>query len=56
MYAILQNKTNRVNRDILEFTRKLIDPLKGLFFQKVEKGEIDAELNEKLFRFFSDQG
>jgi uncharacterized protein (DUF362 family) len=36
-----------------EFTRKLLDPLKGLFFQKVEKGEIDAELNEKLFKFFS---
>jgi uncharacterized protein (DUF362 family) len=39
-----------------EFTRKLLDPLKTLFFQKVEKGEIDAELNERLFRFFSDQG
>jgi uncharacterized protein (DUF362 family) len=36
-----------------EFTRKLLDPLKGLFFQKVEKGEINAELNEKLFKFFS---
>jgi hypothetical protein len=39
-----------------EFTRKLLDPLKELFFQKVEKGEIDAELNERLFKFFSDQG
>ena len=36
-----------------EFTRKLLDPLKELFFQKVKKGEIDAELNEKLFKFFS---
>jgi len=36
-----------------EFTRKLLDPLKELFFQKVEKGEIDPELNEKLFKFFS---
>jgi hypothetical protein len=36
-----------------EFTRKLLDPLKELFFQKVEKGEIDPELNEKIFKFFS---
>ena len=36
-----------------EFTRKLLGPLKELFFQKVEKGEIDPELNEKLFRLFS---
>ena len=34
-----------------EFTRKLLGPLKELFFQKVEKGEIDPELNEKLFKF-----
>jgi len=39
-----------------EFARKLLDPLKTLFFQKVEKGEIDAELNEKLFKLFSGQG
>ncbi len=38
-----------------EFTRKLLDPIKELFFQKVEKGEIDAELNEKLFKFFADE-
>ena len=36
-----------------EFTRKLIGPLKELFFQKVEKGEIDQELNEKLFKLLS---
>jgi len=36
-----------------EFLRKLIDPLKTLFFQKVEKGDLDAELNEKLFKLFS---
>jgi len=36
-----------------EFTRKLLGPLKELFFQKVEKGEINPELNEKLFKFFS---
>jgi uncharacterized protein (DUF362 family) len=36
-----------------EFLRKLADPLKGLFFQKIEKGELDAELNEKLFKFLS---
>jgi uncharacterized protein (DUF362 family) len=36
-----------------EFTRKLLGPLKELFFRKVEKGEIDPELNEKLFKFFS---
>ena len=36
-----------------DFIRKLADPLKALFFQKVEKGELDAQLNEKLFKLFS---
>jgi uncharacterized protein (DUF362 family) len=36
-----------------EIIRKLLDPLKGLFFQKVKKGEVDLEMNERLFRFLS---
>jgi uncharacterized protein (DUF362 family) len=36
-----------------EFLRKLADPLKDLFFQTVRKGEISAELNENLYRFFT---
>ncbi len=36
-----------------EFARKLADPLKSLFFQKMEKGELDEELNRKLFELFS---
>jgi uncharacterized protein (DUF362 family) len=36
-----------------EFLRKLADPLKDLFFQTVRKGEISAELNEKLYRFLT---
>ena len=35
-----------------EFIRLLADPIKSLFFQKIEKGELDAELNEKLFKLF----
>ena len=36
-----------------EIVRKMLDPLKGLFFQKVEKGEVQLELNERLFKFLS---
>jgi len=36
-----------------DFIRKLADPLKTLFFQKVKKGELNAQLNEKLFKLFS---
>ena len=36
-----------------EFLRKLADPLKDLFFQTVRKGEINAELNERLYRLLS---
>ncbi len=36
-----------------EFLRKLLDPLKTLFFQKVKRGNLDAELNERLFKLFS---
>ena len=34
------------------FARLLADPVKALFFQKVERGEIDGELNRKLFELF----
>ncbi|MGQ9695100.1 MAG: DUF362 domain-containing protein [Thermodesulfobacteriota bacterium] len=33
--------------------RILAHPLKALFFQKVEKGELDEELNKKLFAMFN---
>jgi uncharacterized protein (DUF362 family) len=36
-----------------EFLRKLADPLKDFFFQTVRRGEISAELNEKLYRLFT---
>jgi hypothetical protein len=39
-----------------EFLRKLADPLKDLFFQTVRKGEINAELNERLYRLFTQEG
>jgi uncharacterized protein (DUF362 family) len=39
-----------------EFLRKLADPLKDLFFQTVRKGEISAELNERLYRLFTREG
>jgi hypothetical protein len=36
-----------------KFLRKLLDPLKSLFFQKVEKGELDPETNRELYQFFT---
>jgi uncharacterized protein (DUF362 family) len=39
-----------------EFLRKLADPLKDLFFQTVKKGEISAELNERLYHLFTKEG
>ncbi len=39
-----------------EFMRKLADPLKDLFFQTVKKGEINAELSERLYRLFTKEG
>jgi hypothetical protein len=39
-----------------EFLRKLADPLKDLFFQTVKNGEINAELNERLYRLFTKEG
>ncbi len=35
------------------FVRLLADPIKSLFFQKIEKGELDEEMNRKLFEFFT---
>ncbi len=37
------------------FARLLADPLKSLFFQKIEKGELGDELNKKLYQFFTDE-
>ena len=34
------------------FARILADPIKSLFFQKLEQGELDEELNRKLFELF----
>lgn len=36
-----------------QMARVLAQPLKGLFFQKIRKGEFSAELNRKLFNMFS---
>jgi hypothetical protein len=36
-----------------KFMRKLLDPMKTLFFQMVEKGELDPELNSKLYQLFT---
>jgi hypothetical protein len=35
------------------FVRLLADPVESLFFQKIEKGEIDQELNAKLYELFT---
>jgi uncharacterized protein (DUF362 family) len=37
------------------FVRKLLDPMKSLFFQRIEKGELDLELNRKLYQLFTQQ-
>lgn len=34
------------------FARILSDPVKSLFFQKLEQGELDTELNRNLFALF----
>ena len=36
------------------FARVLADPMKTLFFQKAEKGEVDAELNKSLYNMFTE--
>jgi hypothetical protein len=36
-----------------EFPRLLADPIKSLFFEKIEKGELDEEVNRKFFEFFT---
>jgi hypothetical protein len=51
MEPFFQYKDPGVGR---EFLRKLADPLKDLFFQTVEKGEINQELNETLYRLFTE--
>jgi hypothetical protein len=37
------------------FARLLADPLKSLFFQKLEQGELDAEANRKLYQLFTEE-
>jgi uncharacterized protein (DUF362 family) len=38
-----------------KFARLLADPVKSLFFQKIEKGEIDQDLNKKLYDSFTEE-
>jgi len=37
------------------FLRLLADPLKSLFFQRIEQGALDAELNRKLYELFTER-
>jgi hypothetical protein len=37
------------------FARLLADPLKSLFFQKSEQGELDTEANRKLYQLFTEE-
>ncbi len=39
-----------------KFARILADPIKSLFFQKVEQGKLDAEANRQLFDLFTGEG
>jgi uncharacterized protein (DUF362 family) len=36
-----------------KFARILADPLKSLFFQKLEQGELDAQISQKLYKLFT---
>ena len=37
-----------------KFARALADPLKGLFFKKLDEGELDLEMCRKLFKLFTE--
>ena len=36
-----------------KFTRLLADPIKSLFFQRIESGEVNEDLNRELYEFFT---
>jgi hypothetical protein len=38
------------------FARILADPIKSLFFQKVERGELDGKANRQLYELFTGKG
>jgi uncharacterized protein (DUF362 family) len=38
------------------FARILADPIKSLFFQKVERGELDGKANRELYEMFTGKG
>jgi hypothetical protein len=50
MDPFFQYKDEGVGRKLV---RVLADPVKSLFFEKVEKGVLDDELNKTLYRMFS---
>ncbi|MBI5967895.1 MAG: DUF362 domain-containing protein [Deltaproteobacteria bacterium] len=52
MEDFFQYKEPSVGR---RFARLLADPLKSLFFQKLERGELDAESNQKLYKLFTEE-
>jgi len=52
MEDFFQYKEPSVGR---RFARLLADPLKLLFFQKLERGELDTESNQKLYKVFTEE-
>jgi len=54
IFAYMEDFFQYKDRGLMtEFARKLADPLKAIFFQKIENGGLDAGLNEKLFELFT---
>ncbi len=54
LFAYMEDFFQYKDRDAMtELARKLADPLKTLFSQRIEKGKFDAQLNNKLFDLFT---